>query len=235
MRKDIKDTSLSIILPAYNDELTIGNVVDSLLMYIKPAVKDIEIIIVEDGSPGKTPVVCDDLSRRYSEVKVIHHKENMGYGVTLRDGFAFAKGELIFYTDGDNQYDMKDLLTALNIFGEKGIDAIIGYRKKRADGIIRFLISRVYNILVKIIFFINVKDVNCSFKLFKNAVLRTLKLNSRTGFIDAEMVYELKKKRYSFKEIAVTNFPNKFRRSNFVNPQLTLRMLQEMFKKRFYY
>lgn len=230
----LKDTGLSAILPAYNDEKSIKAPVQSLVEYLKPVVKNLEIVIVEDASPDRTAQVCDELSRAYPEVRVIHHKCNMGYGRTLRDGFVAASEELVFYTDGDNQYDIRELLSALAIFRQKNIDALFGFRHPRGDGFVRFLVSRVYNLLFRMFFWVKVRDVNCSFKLIKRGVLMSLELTSESAFIDGEIVWQLKRKGFSFLEMAVTNFSNKARRSNFINPKLTLSMLNEMFRKRFF-
>ena len=234
MDKKIRSTNLSVVLPAYKDELTIGNVVTSLIDYIKPALHNLEIIIVEDGSPDNTPTVCDALAKRYQELRVIHHETNMGYGKTLIDGFEHAIHDLIFYTDGDSQYDLSELLTALEVFDTTEIDALIGYRHPRRDGIIRWIISKIYNLLFKILFFVSVKDVNCSFKLIKRNVVKNLHLNSESAFIDAQIILRLKKNGFRIKEMAVRNFPNRFRRSHFINPRLILEMLYEMFKERLF-
>jgi len=233
MQQYNKNISLSVILPAYDDEFTIREVVSSVIKYIKPEVNRLEIIIVEDGSPGKTSEICDQLKIRYPELRVIHHKKNMGYGVTLRDGFNAATQEIISYTDGDNQYDIRDLLTAFDILRETGADAIIGFRDPRRDGLIRFFISKIYNLLFRIFFGIKVKDVNCSFKIIKRDAFKNLALSSKSAFIDAEIIYELNRAGFKIREMSVKNFLNKFRRSHFRNPKLILGMLDEMYKKRF--
>lgn len=234
MNKEIADINLSVVLPAYNDEHTLTDIVNSFMEYIKPAVKSMEIIIIEDGSSDMTPLVCNEVSQRYSGVKVLYHKNNMGYGATLRDGFNAAEKELVFYTDSDKQYDIREVLSALSIFQKTNIDALIGYRHPRRDGIIRFLISKIYNFLFRALFFINVKDVNCSFKLIKKETIKSLNLESESAFIDAEIIWKLKKEGYRIQEIAVTHFPNKFRRTNFINPGLIWNMVYEMFKERLF-
>lgn len=225
---------LSVVLPAYKDEINIQKVVRDLLLYIKPAVERIEIIIVEDGSPDNTPIVCDKLQADFPEVSVMHHRVNMGYGTTLRDGFNASNGNIIFYTDGDNQYDIKELLTALNTFRNTDTEALIGYRFPRKDGFTRILVSKIYNFLFRLFFNVKVKDVNCSFKLFKAETLDSLFLKSKSAFIDAEMVYKLKKKNAKISTMSVTNFPNELRRTNFLKIKLVMEMVNEMVQQRIF-
>ena len=225
--------SLSVVIPAYRDASMISEVVSSLLTVVKSEVGELEIIIVEDGSPDNTAEVCRCLANKYPQVKIICHPKNMGYGRTLRDGFEAATKEFVFYTDGDNQYDLTQLPSALKLLEEVKVDAVLGYRYPRSDGIFRFLVSKVYNYLFRIVFPVYVRDVNCSFKLVKNNVMKMLRLSSESAFIDAEIVWGLKNKGFKFKEMPVSNFSNKFRRSNFVNPRRTLEILNEMFRKKF--
>jgi len=226
------NNSLSVILPAYNDELTIKKVVGNLIRDIKPRVAELEIVIVEDGSKDNTLRACNELKDAYPEVNLVSHQINEGYGQTLRDGFSAASKELIFYTDGDDQYNIAEITPALSELSRQGADAVLGYRWLRKDGIIRNLISRIYNIIVFLLLGVKARDVNCSFKLIKKTVLDTLNLTSRSAFIDAELVYELNKRKARIIELPVTNYPNKYRRSHFINPRLTMDMLNELFKKK---
>lgn len=228
----MKSRSLSVVLPAYNDAYTIGGVVSSVIANIKPFVNSLEIIIVEDGSSDDTAEVCKALVEKYPNVKVISHSCNLGYGFTLRDGFDNAKNELVFYTDGDNQFDLRDLRRALEVLEQFSMDAVLGFRQPRSDGMCRFLVSKIYNLLFRAFFFTFVRDVNCSFKLIKKEVIRKLNLSSTSAFIDAEIVWKLKKNGFKFKEVPISHFANKYRCSHFINPKLTLEMLNEMFRKR---
>lgn len=226
------NTYLSVVLPAYKDEISIQKIIKDLLFYIKPAVEKLEIIIVEDGSPDNTPVVCDKLQADFPEVRVIHHRTNLGYGTTLRDGFSASRGNIIFYTDGDNQYDIKELLIALNTLNDTNAGALLGYRFPRTDGFTRILVSKIYNIIFRLFFHVKVKDVNCSFKLFRAETLHGLCLESKSAFIDAEIVYKLIKKNTKITAMPVTNFPNELRRTNFLNIGLIMEMVNEMAKQR---
>jgi glycosyltransferase involved in cell wall biosynthesis len=124
---DNSQITLSVFFPAYYDEENIGKVVDKAVAVLESlALKDYEIIIIEDGSPDRTGEVADELARKYSRVRVIHHEKNMGYGATLRDGFYAAKFDYVFYSDGDNQFDLDELRKFVALIPYS--DIIVGYR-----------------------------------------------------------------------------------------------------------
>jgi len=224
--------NLSIVLPVYNDEKTIKLMVDKIIKQVKPGLNNLEIIIVENGSFDDTSRICDKLADDYPEVTVLHHQTNLGYGRTLRDGFNKASNEIVFYADGDDQYNLNEILKALEIFKQQGADSLIGYRFSRKDGINRIIMSKVYNLLAFLMLGIRAKDINCSFKIIRKKILNNLNLSSESAFIDAEILYELKNQKANVIEMPVTHYPNIYRKSHFTNPKLTLDMLNELFKKR---
>src|SRR5688572_21449495 len=102
-------SGISIFFPAYNDAATIGALVTAALNILPTLTNDFEVIVVNDGSTDGTGAQLDALAKSHREVRVIHHSRNGGYGAALRSGFAAAQKELIFYTDGDGQYDVSEL------------------------------------------------------------------------------------------------------------------------------
>ena len=139
MMSDNSDISVSVFFPAYYDEKNIGKVVDSAVRVLEELkLKDYEVIIIEDGSPDKTAEVADELAVKYQKVRVIHHEKNMGYGATLKDGFLNAKLDYVFYTDGDNQFDLNELKKFVALIPYS--DIVVGYRKKKQYSSIVLLI-----------------------------------------------------------------------------------------------
>src|SRR3954452_10483886 len=106
---DPKPPGLSIFFPAYNDSGTIASMVIRAVQAASGLTPDYEIIVVNDGSADATPQILDELARIYARVRVVHHPRNRGYGGALQTGFRSATKELIFYTDGDAQYDPSEL------------------------------------------------------------------------------------------------------------------------------
>ncbi|MBS1553001.1 MAG: glycosyltransferase family 2 protein [Bacteroidetes bacterium] len=225
------DISLSVFFPAYYDEKNIGKVVDSAVKVLEELkLKDYEVIIIEDGSPDKTDEVADALAEKYPKVRVIHHEKNMGYGATLKDGFLNAKMDYVFYTDGDNQFDLNELkkFTALIPYS----DIVVGYRKTKQYSLYRKFTSLCYNYLLKLIFDIHYWDIDCAFKLFRSDLFKKIEINSVDAFIDAEIMLKAKLLDYTVTEIGVMHLPRVDGISTGARPSVILRTIKEVFEYR---
>lgn len=197
--------NISFFCPAYLDENNLHPLISKAIEVLRPLAEDLEIIIIDDKSPDRTGKAADRLANQYNFIRVIHNKENLGCGGSLKVGFAEAKKDIVIYTDGDNQYEMeefKGLLSYINSY-----DIVIGVRKKRADGFLRVLESKIYNFFINKLYKVNFQDVNCSMKVFKKSILSGLNIESRSGFIDAEILIKCGKKRARIKEIYVKHKP----------------------------
>ncbi|MBZ5495951.1 MAG: glycosyltransferase family 2 protein [Acidobacteriia bacterium] len=198
--------SISAFFPALNEEATVARLTQDLLGLIKSTFVQGEVIIIDDGSTDRTREIADCLAKENDGfVKVIHHKESRGYGNALKAGFDAARYDLVFFTDGDYQFDMNDLHRAFPLIAE--YDIVVGYRKNRQDPRHRLLLSRGYNLLVRILFGLKLKDVDCSFKLFKRSALKEISIESGGYFIDTEIMVKLKKRGLRIKEISVRHLP----------------------------
>jgi len=195
---------LSIVLPAYNEEGNIERAVRDADRAGASLVGSHEVVVVDDGSRD---------------------------GTALRDGIAAARARLMFYTDSDNQFDLMELRDFLPLMGEW--DALLGYRRDRQDPPLRLLTSRVFNDLTSLAFGMRIRDLNCSFKLFRREVLARLPLESRDFFIDAELVARLHRAGFRYRELPVTHYPRTVGRST-VRPgdvPRTLRSLARMWRR----
>lgn len=198
--------STSAFFPALNEESTIASLTHDILAILNSYFDHREVIIVNDGSSDKTGQIADELCRQSNGyVKVIHHNQSKGYGNALKKGFATALYDLIFYTDGDNQFDMNDLHTALSLID--GNDIVVGYRQSRKDPKHRLWLSRGYNLLVRILFGLKLKDIDCSFKLFKRTALQKITIESDGYFIDTEIMVKARKQGLKIREFAVQHLP----------------------------
>ena len=198
--------ALSVILPAYNEEGNVERAVRSSAEAVAPLVQDFEIVVVDDGSRDQTPSILDRLREELgSRLSIVTHKTNLGYGTALRAGFDAARGRLVFYTDADNQFDLKELVDFLPHMEE--YDAILGYRVGRQDGSFRLLVSNGYNALASFAFGMSVRDLNCSFKLFRREALTSLHLEEDHFFIDTEIVVQLHRAGYRYIQKAVRHYP----------------------------
>jgi dolichol-phosphate mannosyltransferase len=169
-------------------------------------------VVVDDGSRDATGERLAALAAEMgARLRVVRHERNRGYGAALRSGFAAAEGDLVFYTDSDNQFDLSELASVIPLMGEW--DAVLGYRIDRKDARRRLLTSWVFNHLSCAVFDLDVRDLNCSFKLFRRDVLRALPLESDDFFIDTELVVRLHRAGFRYVERGVTHLPRRAGRS----------------------
>lgn len=228
---DNSNITLSVFFPAYYDEKNIDKVVHKAVNVLEELkLKDYEVIVIEDGSPDRTGEVADELARQYEKVRVIHHEKNMGYGATLKDGFLTAKLDYVFYSDGDNQFDLEDIkkFVALIPF----TDIVVGYRKKKQYSFYRKFTSLSYNYLLKLIFDINYWDIDCAFKLFKADLFKKIEIKSVDAFIDAEIMLKAKLLGYRTTEIGVEHLPRVDGISTGARPSVIFRTIREIFEYR---
>src|SRR5690606_1984240 len=155
---------LSVFFPAYNDSGTIASMVVSALLAARTLTPDREIIVVNDGGRDATPRVLDELARVYPEVRIVHHAVNRGYGGALRSGFATATKDVVFYTDGDAQYDPSEMVLLWERL-TPDVDLVNGYKISRSDPLHRIVIGRLYHHTVRTLFGLKVRDVDCDFRM----------------------------------------------------------------------
>ncbi len=172
------DKKISVILPAYNEEENIEICVRVAHSILSCVVRDFEIIIVNDGSTDKTGSICNELEIALSKIRVISKSKNEGYGYALRDGFKSARYDLVSFSDSDRQFDMYDIKNLLPFIDQ--YDLVVGYRKDRQDPFARKVFSLCYNMLVRSIFALRVRDINCAFKLFRKSIFDKIKIESGT-------------------------------------------------------
>lgn len=199
--------SLSIILPAYNEEENIRAAIADIQTFVMKRYRSYEIIVVNDGSTDRTKSIASLLSKKDQNIRLVNHTKNMGYGAALRSGFRTAKLQLVFYTDSDRQFDIRELDSLMTHI--PSYDIVAGFRLHRKDPIMRIGIAFVYNTIIRLLFGLRVKDIDCSFKLYKREVLDAMILHANTGLIDAEVLIKALKKGYRIKQIGVTHYPRR--------------------------
>ena len=218
---------ISAFFPAYNDGGTIPSMVLTALIALRKITDDYEIIVVNDGSVDYTPEVLEELASRYPELCVIHHPINRGYGAALRTGFAAAKKEWVFYTDGDAQYDpseLEDLVEAL----KDGVDVVNGYKISRNDPIERKIIGRLYHHFVRLAFGFKLRDVDCDFRLIRRSIFDEIDLESQTGTICLEMVKKFQDAGCVFAQVPVHHYHRQYGVSQFFNWRRLLRTARHL-------
>ncbi len=211
-----RPAGLSIFFPAYNDGGTIASMVVSALLTARSLTPDHEVIVINDGSRDATPRILDELARLYPEVKVVHHPQNRGYGGALRSGFARASKDFVFYTDGDAQYDPQELALLWERMSDD-VDLVNGYKISRSDPLHRLLIGRVYHHTVKRLFGLQVRDVDCDFRLMRRSIFDTIELTKDSGVICLELMKKITDGGFRIAEVPVHHFHRAYGKSQFFN------------------
>lgn len=209
--------SISAFFPCYNDGGTIASMVLSALVTLREITDDYEVIVVDDAGKDYAPLILEELERIYpGEVRVIRHEKNRGYGGALRSGFAAATKEWVFYTDGDAQYDPRELKSLVAALKE-GVDVVNGYKIDRSDPLIRKIIGRIYHYTVKFLFGFRLRDVDCDFRLIRRSIFDHIALESNHGTICLEMVKKMQDAGFRFVEVPVHHYHRAYGRSQFFN------------------
>ena len=207
---------LSVFFPAYNDSGTIASMVIRAVQVAAALTPDYEVIVVNDGSGDATGAIVDELARTYPRVRVVHHERNRGYGGALRTGFRTATKELVFYTDGDAQYDVAELTLLWERMGPDA-DLVNGYKISRSDPWHRIVIGRFYHHVVRILFGLKVRDVDCDFRLMRRSIFDKVALEKTSGVICLEMMKKIQDAGFRIVEVPVHHYHRAFGTSQFFN------------------
>jgi len=211
-----RPAGLSIFFPAYNDGGTIASMVVSALLTARTLTPDHEVIVINDGSKDATPRILDELARLYPEVKIVHHPQNRGYGGALRSGFARASKDFVFYTDGDAQYDPQEMTLLWEQMSDD-VDLVNGYKISRSDPFHRLVIGRMYHHVVKMLFGLGVRDVDCDFRLMRRSIFDRVELTKNSGVICLELMKKITDGGFRIAEVPVHHFHRAYGKSQFFN------------------
>jgi glycosyltransferase involved in cell wall biosynthesis len=218
---------LSVFFPAYNDAGTIASLVFVAHMTARTLTDDYEVIVVEDGSPDHTGELLDEMARHFAWLKVVHHQANRGYGGALRTGFETASKELVFYTDGDAQYDPREMTRLWEALSPE-VDFVNGYKISRQDPLHRIVIGRVYHWFVKLAFSLRLRDVDCDFRLMRRRVFEKVRLTRSSGVICVELMKKVQDHGFRVAEVPVHHFHRSYGKSQFFNFRRVFRTLVDL-------
>ncbi|MBO0859518.1 MAG: glycosyltransferase family 2 protein [Chloracidobacterium sp.] len=205
---------VSVFFPALNDENSIAGLIAEAIEVALRVTDDYEVIVVNDGSSDGTAEVLNALASREPRLRVIHHQSNRGYGGALRSGFENATKDLIFYTDGDGQYDVREMAKLIPLMIE-GVDVVNGYKIKRSDTRRRIALGAIYKFLARLMFGLPIRDVDCDFRLMRREAIQSVSLTSTSGVICTEMIYKLSRAGCRFAETPVHHYPRLHGQSQF--------------------
>src|ERR1700736_5865332 len=223
-------SSISVVLPAYNEEAIIERTVRHVAGVLRAQAHDFEIIVCNDGSRDNTAGVLADLQAREPDLnlRVVTHDRNRGYGAALASGFDAARKDLIFLTDGDKQFDVTELSQFLPEMDQQ-TDLVIGWRRNCADPPMRKLNALGWKLLVNLLFGYTAKDVDCAFKLFRRGVWESMTVNARGATFSAEFLIKARRLGFKMEELPVSHFPRTAGSPTGARPDVIVRAFAELF------
>ena len=219
--------SLTAVLPAYNEEAAIANTVIRTVNALSTMLNDFEVIVVNDGSKDNTRAIVERLAMQDSRVRLINHAKNQGCGAALVTGFESVSKQWVFYMDSDGQFDIYDLARFLPLIDE--FDGVFGYRIDRQDTWMRKLNAWGWNQVVRFVFGIKVRDIDCAFKIFRADYFRNYKLEARGAMLLTEVVYKFVRAGYTYAQIGVRHLPREGGKGTGAKPAVILCAFREMF------
>lgn len=220
--------SISVILPAFNEEKNIARAIGLSAQTLRGLTSDYEIIVVNDGSSDRTEHIVKRIAEGDGAVSCLSHAANLGYGAALKTGLKKATKELLFFTDSDLQFNISELGELMGWIEQ--YDIVIGYRRRRRDHPGRRVLGWGWTSLVRILFGLRVRDIDCAFKLFRKEVIDTISIDSIGAFVNSEILLRAVKNGYSIKEIPVTHYPRVNGKAKGARPRIIVKALHELSK-----
>jgi glycosyltransferase involved in cell wall biosynthesis len=222
--------SISVFFPCHNEAATVEALVRKTIEVLGRIASDYEVIVVDDGSTDETGAIADRLAAELPAVKVVHHPTNLGYGAALQSGFRAATKELVFYTDGDAQFDVEELKDILPLIEQ--CDIVSCYRLNRQEGWRRRLSGFCWSKLVGLVFGMRLRDVDCAFKLYRREIFDRIVMRSSGALIDAEILARAKRRGYTIRQAGVRHYPRRAGRSTGGDLRVILKAFKELLRLR---
>ena len=221
--------AVSVFFPMYDEEENVEPTVRKAFEVLPELIDEFELIVVDDGSRDRTAEIADRLAREHPEVRVVHHETNRGYGAAVKSGIAAARHELVFFTDGDLQFDLQEIELLLERIDR--YDAVVGYRKRRNDPFHRSVNTFLWNRLVALAFGLRMRDVDCAFKLFRSEALRALPpLSTGGAILSTELMVQLQRSGARFTEVGVNHYPRRRGEQSGASLRVIARAFKELFQ-----
>jgi len=219
---------LTAFFPCYNDRQTIGRLVDCAYTTIKDLGHTPEVIVIDDGSTDGSQELLKRLKKtKHQDLRLIFHETNKGYGAVLAGGLRAATGELIFYTDGDGQYDVAELPHLMALM-DGDISFVNGIKEERHDPIERIILGNLYKFIARWMFWLPIIDVDCDFRLIRKSVAKNVHLTATSGAVCIELVKKAQMAGAVFAEVTVTHYPREHGQSQFFQAERIFKTVREV-------
>jgi glycosyltransferase involved in cell wall biosynthesis len=223
--------ALSVFFPAFNEEGIIEQTVRNAATALANLVDQYEIIVVDDGSADRTAEIVEGIAKADPRVRSVRHGVNRGYGAALRSGFANARYDLVFFSDADGQFRLDELPATLALIDQAPV--VAGYRIRRSDPAHRLFIAKTYRLVIRAVFGLRVRDIDCAWKMFRREVLAGLNLESDGAFISSELLIKLKRRNVPITEIGVQHYPRTTGQSKGATPKVIFKTMRDIIRLKF--
>ncbi|MHC4575088.1 MAG: glycosyltransferase family 2 protein [Planctomycetota bacterium] len=223
-----ENVSISVFFPCYDEQDNVARITEQALAVLDRINADFEVVIVDDGSSDSTGRIAEKIAARDSRVRLVRHQTNLGYGAALQSGFKAATRELVFYTDGDGQFDIAEMPPLLPLMDK--YDIVSCYRLNRQDNLIRRINAWCWTKLVCFLFKMKIRDIDCAFKLYRREIFDNINLSSSGALIDAEILARAVRKGYTIVQKGVHHYPRTAGKQTGANFRVILRAFKELFK-----
>jgi glycosyltransferase involved in cell wall biosynthesis len=218
--------ALSLVFPAWNEAENLPALLESALSIGAQLGVGFEIVIVDDGSADASRELLDSWCRRDERIRAVHHVENLGYGAALRAGLKTARGEFVFFSDADLQFDLTEIRRLLAHADEYEI--VAGFRAPRRDPWLRRVIAAVWGALVRGLFDLRVRDIDCAFKVFHRSVLEAIPIQSVGAFVNTEILVRARAAGFRIQQVPVSHRRRRSGRQSGAHPRVIARALFEL-------
>jgi glycosyltransferase involved in cell wall biosynthesis len=224
---------LSVFFPMWNEQDYIERAIEAAReecedLMSSGDISDYEIIVIDDASTDDTAVIAERIAQQDPRVILVRHPENRKLGGSIKSGFAAATGDVVLYTDADLPFDMHDVHKAMRLLRYYNADVVSAYRFDRTgEGYVRTIYSFFYNMMVRVLFGVRMRDINFAFKLCRSRIFEHVSLKSEGSFIDAELVVKAQKYGYSVIQFGVDYFPRTRGVSTLSSPSVIFKILRE--------
>lgn len=225
--KKEKHLSISAFFPCYNDSKSIVKVVTNAFLVLAEIADDYEVIVIDDGSKDDSRKILLRLAKKYKHLKLVFHEQNRGYGGALRSGFQAASKEFIFYTDGDGQYDVKELPILFSLMTDD-VDFINGIKMSRQDPNYRIIIGNLYSLISRWSFWLPVYDVDCDFRLIRKSLLEKIVLKNSSGAICIELIKKAQRAGAKFRQVSLHHYKREWGQSQFFHVKYLISTFGEL-------
>jgi len=217
--------SLTLVLPAFNEEANIEAVIQESLATLPIFADGYEIIVVDDGSRDRTGEIVARLAAGDSHVRLVRHGRNRGYGAALTSGFRASTGDFVMFMDADRQFDIRDL-RLLAPFADE-YDVVAGFRMERSDPLHRRVFAEMFNVAIRALFGVHLRDIDCAFKLFRGDLLRGLSLTAPGALINTEIQAKARRQGARLQQVGVHHYPRIAGEATGGSPRVILRAMGE--------